>query len=123
MCIRDRYEAPLFVLKIAPGGAAEKDGKLRVTDEILEINGYNTENMLHSDAISVIKNGGNTVKLVIRRAIEDGYQEEHFLANTNGNNSGVRGPHDNTRSPSNSSAANMKYYQDYMDSLKHQRRN
>ena len=24
------YEAPLFVLKIAPGGAAEKDGKLRV---------------------------------------------------------------------------------------------
>ena len=25
------YEAPLFVLKIAPGGAAEKDGKLRVS--------------------------------------------------------------------------------------------
>lgn len=25
------YEAPLFVLKIAPGGAAEKDGRLRVS--------------------------------------------------------------------------------------------
>ena len=47
-----------------------------MTDEILEINGHSTENMLHSEAISVIKNGGNSVKLVIRRAIEDGYQGE-----------------------------------------------
>ena len=49
---------------------------VQVTDEILEINGQNTENMLHSDAITVIKSGGNTVRLVIRRAIEDGYQGE-----------------------------------------------
>ena len=48
----------------------------QVTDEILEINGQSTENMLHSDAITVIKSGGNTVRLVIRRAIEDGYQGE-----------------------------------------------
>ena len=49
---------------------------VQVTDEILEINGQSTENMLHSDAITVIKSGGNTVRLVIRRAIEDGYQGE-----------------------------------------------
>ena len=55
---------------------------VQVTDEILEINGHSTENMLHSDAISVIKSGGNTVKLVIRRAIEDGYQGVCVCART-----------------------------------------
>ena len=48
--------------------------RMQVTDEILEINSNSTENMLHSEAISIIKSGGNSVKLVIRRAIEDGYQ-------------------------------------------------
>ena len=43
------------------------------------------------------------------------------MVNTNGNNSGVRNAHDYTHSPSNSSAANMKYYQDYMDSLRQQK--
>ena len=51
--------------------------RMQVTDEILEINGNSAENMLHSEAISIIKTGGNSVKLVIRRTIEDGYQGEH----------------------------------------------
>jgi len=40
---------------------------LQVGDELLEINGNSTEGMLHSDAITIIKHGGNMVKLIVRR--------------------------------------------------------
>lgn len=36
-------------------------------DQILEINGYKTESMTHSDAIDIIQNGGQTVRLLVRR--------------------------------------------------------
>lgn len=58
---------PLFVLRIAEGGSADLDGRLRVGDQILEINGYKTESMTHSDAIDIIQNGGQTVRLLVRR--------------------------------------------------------
>eukprot|EP00731_Ephydatia_muelleri_P003265 Em0001g3265a len=64
------YNAPLCVLRMAPGGAAERDGRLRVGDELLEINGNCTEGMGHADAITIIKHGGDIVKLTVRRLPE-----------------------------------------------------
>jgi C-terminal processing protease CtpA/Prc len=61
------YNAPLCVLRMAEGGAAERDSRLRVGDELLEVNGNSTEGMLHSDAITIIKHGGDVVKLIVRR--------------------------------------------------------
>ncbi|XP_052067223.1 membrane-associated guanylate kinase, WW and PDZ domain-containing protein 2-like isoform X2 [Mytilus californianus] len=58
---------PLFVLRIAEDGSADMDGRLRVGDQILEINGFRTDNMSHSDAIDVIQNGGTNVRLLIKR--------------------------------------------------------
>ncbi|XP_052779878.1 membrane-associated guanylate kinase, WW and PDZ domain-containing protein 3-like isoform X3 [Mya arenaria] len=58
---------PLFVLRIAEGGAADVDKRLRVGDQLLEINGYNTETMTHSDAIDIIQNGGPSLRLLARR--------------------------------------------------------
>ena len=43
----------------------------QVGDELLEINGNTTEGMLHSDAITIIKHGGNSVKLTIRRILDE----------------------------------------------------
>lgn len=39
----------------------------QVGDQILEINGFRTDNMSHSDAIDVIQNGGTNVRLLIKR--------------------------------------------------------
>ena len=39
----------------------------QVGDELLEINGNNTEGMLHLDAMDIIKHGGSVVKLIVRR--------------------------------------------------------
>ena len=44
---------------------------VQVGDELLEINGNTTEGMLHSDAITIIKHGGDSVKLTIRRVLEE----------------------------------------------------
>ena len=41
-----------------------------MADELLEINGNSTEGMLHSDAITIIKHGGDIVQLIIRRLPE-----------------------------------------------------
>ena len=41
-------------------------------DELLEVNGNSTEGMLHSDAITIIKHGGDVVKLIVRRVGDSG---------------------------------------------------
>lgn len=57
----------LYVLRLAEDGPAERCGKMKVGDEILEINGETTKNMKHSRAIELIKNGGRRVRLFLKR--------------------------------------------------------
>uniref|UniRef100_A0A8C2WZA1 Membrane associated guanylate kinase, WW and PDZ domain containing 1 n=1 Tax=Cyclopterus lumpus TaxID=8103 RepID=A0A8C2WZA1_CYCLU len=61
------YSMDLYVLRLAEDGAAVRNGKMRVGDEILEINGESTKNMKHSRAIELIKNGGRRARLVLKR--------------------------------------------------------
>ncbi|XP_010779055.1 membrane-associated guanylate kinase, WW and PDZ domain-containing protein 1 isoform X7 [Notothenia coriiceps] len=61
------YSMDLYVLRLAEEGAAVRNGKMRVGDEILEINGESTKNMKHSRAIELIKNGGRRARLVLKR--------------------------------------------------------
>uniref|UniRef100_A0A8C2BMN7 Membrane-associated guanylate kinase, WW and PDZ domain-containing protein 1 n=1 Tax=Cyprinus carpio TaxID=7962 RepID=A0A8C2BMN7_CYPCA len=61
------YNMDLYVLRLAEDGAAVRNGKMRVGDEILEINGESTKGMKHARAIELIKNGGRKVHLVLRR--------------------------------------------------------
>uniref|UniRef100_A0A3B4F6F1 Membrane-associated guanylate kinase, WW and PDZ domain-containing protein 1 n=1 Tax=Pundamilia nyererei TaxID=303518 RepID=A0A3B4F6F1_9CICH len=61
------YNMDLYVLRLAEDGAAVRNGKIRVGDEILEINGESTKNMKHSRAIELIKNGGRRARLVLKR--------------------------------------------------------
>ncbi|KAG1659665.1 Membrane-associated guanylate kinase, WW and PDZ domain-containing protein 2 [Nymphon striatum] len=61
---------PLFVLRIAENGPAHLDGRLQVSDQIIEINGINTKNMTHAEAIEIIKQGGNSVRLLVKRGVK-----------------------------------------------------
>ena len=45
---------------------------MQESDEILEINGRSTKCMIHSVAITAIKTGGQSVKLVVRREAKNG---------------------------------------------------
>ncbi|XP_077488025.1 membrane associated guanylate kinase, WW and PDZ domain containing protein magi isoform X7 [Amblyomma americanum] len=64
---REFHSMPLFVLRIADQGPAQLSGKLQVGDQILEVNGINTKNMTHAEAINIIRQGGNTVRLLVKR--------------------------------------------------------
>uniref|UniRef100_A0AAR2K3M9 Membrane-associated guanylate kinase, WW and PDZ domain-containing protein 1 n=1 Tax=Pygocentrus nattereri TaxID=42514 RepID=A0AAR2K3M9_PYGNA len=71
------YNMDLYVLRLAEDGAAVRNGKMRVGDEILEINGESTKNMKHSRAIELIKNGGRRARLVLKRG--DGSVPEYAM--------------------------------------------
>nr|XP_038964114.1 membrane-associated guanylate kinase, WW and PDZ domain-containing protein 1 isoform X18 [Rattus norvegicus] len=73
------YNMDLYVLRLAEDGPAERCGKMRIGDEILEINGETTKNMKHSRAIELIKNGGRRVRLFLRRG--DGSVPEYGGSN------------------------------------------
>uniref|UniRef100_A0A8C1VZH6 Membrane-associated guanylate kinase, WW and PDZ domain-containing protein 1 n=1 Tax=Cyprinus carpio TaxID=7962 RepID=A0A8C1VZH6_CYPCA len=71
------YNMDLYVLRLAEDGAAAKNGKMKVGDEILEINGESTKNMKHSRAIELIKTGGRRARLVLKRG--DGSVPEYAM--------------------------------------------
>ncbi|MEQ2290391.1 Membrane-associated guanylate kinase, WW and PDZ domain-containing protein 1, partial [Ameca splendens] len=72
------YNMDLYVLRLAEEGAAVRNGKMRVGDEILEINGESTKGMKHARAIELIKNGGRRAHLVLKRG--DGSVPEYGMA-------------------------------------------
>lgn len=69
---KEFHSMPLFVLRIAENGSADADGRLRVGDQIIEINGVNTRDFTHSEAIELIKRGGLCVRLLIKREAPGG---------------------------------------------------
>ncbi|GFY73103.1 membrane-associated guanylate kinase, WW and PDZ domain-containing protein 1 [Trichonephila inaurata madagascariensis] len=71
---------PLFVLRIAENGPAHLNGKLMVGDQIIEINGKNTKNMTHAEAIELIRQGNNTVRLLVKRGSRISPQEDDGMA-------------------------------------------
>uniref|UniRef100_A0A4W4H9L1 PDZ domain-containing protein n=1 Tax=Electrophorus electricus TaxID=8005 RepID=A0A4W4H9L1_ELEEL len=61
------YKMDLFVLRLAEDGPAVRNGRMRVGDQIIEINGESTRDMSHARAIELIKAGGRRVRLLLKR--------------------------------------------------------
>uniref|UniRef100_A0A3P8V5S9 Membrane-associated guanylate kinase, WW and PDZ domain-containing protein 1 n=1 Tax=Cynoglossus semilaevis TaxID=244447 RepID=A0A3P8V5S9_CYNSE len=61
------YKMDLFVLRLAEDGPAIRNGRMRVGDQIIEINGDSTREMTHARAIELIKAGGRRVRLLLKR--------------------------------------------------------
>uniref|UniRef100_A0A8C2J4F7 Membrane-associated guanylate kinase, WW and PDZ domain-containing protein 1 n=1 Tax=Cyprinus carpio TaxID=7962 RepID=A0A8C2J4F7_CYPCA len=61
------YKMDLFVLRLAEDGPAIRNGRMRVGDQIIEINGESTRDMSHACAIELIKAGGRRVRLLLKR--------------------------------------------------------
>ncbi|KRZ41003.1 Protein lap1 [Trichinella pseudospiralis] len=57
----------IFISRITPGGAADRDGKLRVGDRVLSINGVNMINARHDQAVYLLTGCSNEVLLVVQR--------------------------------------------------------
>jgi len=57
----------LYISKISDDGAASKDGKLRVGDKIVQINGVDVTNEDHKQAIAMLTGNERFVRLVVER--------------------------------------------------------
>ncbi|XP_019373136.1 PREDICTED: multiple PDZ domain protein isoform X9 [Gavialis gangeticus] len=64
---KDRSRMSVFVVGIDPNGAAGKDGRLQIADELLEINGQILYGRTHQNASSIIKCAPSTVKIIFIR--------------------------------------------------------
>ncbi|XP_062252021.1 inaD-like protein isoform X2 [Platichthys flesus] len=65
---RDRSLLSIFVVGLSPGGAAARDGRIRVGDELLEINNQILYGRSHQNASAIIKSAGSRVKLILLRS-------------------------------------------------------
>ncbi|XP_060124876.1 multiple PDZ domain protein isoform X7 [Zootoca vivipara] len=64
---KDRSKMSVFVVGIDPNGAAGKDGRLQIADELLEINGHVLYGKTHQNASSIIKCAPSKVKIIFIR--------------------------------------------------------
>uniref|UniRef100_A0AAY4DNV4 Membrane-associated guanylate kinase, WW and PDZ domain-containing protein 3 n=1 Tax=Denticeps clupeoides TaxID=299321 RepID=A0AAY4DNV4_9TELE len=60
------YNMGLYILRLAEDGPALVDGRIHVGDQIVEINGEQTQGITHTRAIELIQAGGNKVQLLLR---------------------------------------------------------
>ncbi|NXI50462.1 MPDZ protein, partial [Chloroceryle aenea] len=64
---KDRSRMSVFIVGIDPNGAAGKDGRLQIADELLEINGQILYGRTHQNASSIIKCAPSKVKVIFVR--------------------------------------------------------
>ncbi|XP_010141503.1 PREDICTED: multiple PDZ domain protein [Buceros rhinoceros silvestris] len=64
---KDRSRMSVFIVGIDPNGAAGKDGRLQIADELLEINGHILYGRTHQNASSIIKCAPSKVKIIFIR--------------------------------------------------------
>nr|CAB3263597.1 membrane-associated guanylate kinase, WW and PDZ domain-containing protein 2 [Phallusia mammillata] len=60
------YNMLLYVLRVAKDGPAAESGQIKVGDILVEINGRSTMDISHSQAINLIKQGGPTLRLLLK---------------------------------------------------------
>ena len=62
---------PILISKIFPGMAADLTGRLHVGDAILSVDSQDLREATHDDAVRILKNTGNTVKLEVDLEVFD----------------------------------------------------
>ncbi|KAI4790848.1 hypothetical protein KUCAC02_034363, partial [Chaenocephalus aceratus] len=62
---RDRSRLSIFVVGLHPGGPAARDGRIRVGDELLEINNQVLYGRSHQNASAIIKSAASKVKVIL----------------------------------------------------------
>ncbi|XP_025417497.1 protein lap4 isoform X4 [Sipha flava] len=65
----------IFISRITEGGAAEKDGKLQVGDQVISINGIDVTGARHDQAVSMLTGLERFVRLVCERLVDTQYSD------------------------------------------------
>ncbi|XP_016085829.1 membrane-associated guanylate kinase, WW and PDZ domain-containing protein 3-like [Sinocyclocheilus grahami] len=80
------YNMGLYILRLAEDGPALQDGRILVGDQVVEINGEQTQDISHTRAIELIQAGGNKVLLLLRPQALLSENRDVILPNPPGSN-------------------------------------
>ncbi|XP_034252876.1 protein lap4-like isoform X4 [Thrips palmi] len=61
----DKTDEGVFISKINSGGAAKRDGRLKVGMRLLEVNNASLLGASHQEAVNALRCAGNTIRLVV----------------------------------------------------------
>jgi len=67
----------VYVAKVKQDGAAAIDGRLKVGDKILEVNGTSLQNVKHEFAVATFVRAGAVVSMVIQPGAEEAARRRH----------------------------------------------
>ncbi|XP_015597928.1 protein lap4 isoform X3 [Cephus cinctus] len=82
----DQTDEGVFISKINSGGAAKRDGRLKVGMRLLEVNGTSLLGATHQEAVNILRCSGNTITLVVCKGY-DRNEVEHVLTMSGGRDS------------------------------------
>ncbi|XP_024121183.2 membrane-associated guanylate kinase, WW and PDZ domain-containing protein 1 [Oryzias melastigma] len=69
------YNMGLYVLGLMDGGPAQRSNRIKVSDQLVEINSESTAGMTHSQAVEQIRRGGQRIRLVLKKG--NGYVPDY----------------------------------------------
>ncbi|KAK0178982.1 hypothetical protein PV327_007813 [Microctonus hyperodae] len=82
----DHADEGVFISKINTGGAARRDGRLKVGMRLLEVNGTSLLGATHQEAVNILRCSGNRIVLVVCKGY-DRNEVEHILSLSDGRES------------------------------------
>ncbi|XP_076655479.1 scribble planar cell polarity protein [Halictus rubicundus] len=74
----DHTDEGVFISKINSGGAAKRDGRLKVGMRLLEVNGTSLLGATHQEAVNILRCSGNTITLVVCKGYDKSEVEPLF---------------------------------------------
>ncbi|KAL6446024.1 hypothetical protein ACFW04_001000 [Cataglyphis niger] len=81
----DHTDEGVFISKINSGGAAKRDGRLKVGMRLLEVNGTSLLGATHQEAVNILRCSGNTITLVVCKGYDKSEIEPILTLSDNGN--------------------------------------
>jgi len=87
----DSADEGVFCVRINPGGAAAKDPRIKVGLRIIEVNGQSLLGATHQEAVNILRNAGDSIKLHVchgfdpENLAEDGESSQESAPVLNGN--------------------------------------
>ncbi|EAT46472.1 AAEL002340-PA, partial [Aedes aegypti] len=93
----DQADEGVFISKINSSGAAKRDGRLRVGQRILEVNGVSLLGATHQEAVNSLRASGNTLHLVVCKGYEKGDLLHQAIGGAGGMSTGISNNGHSTR--------------------------
>ncbi|XP_020284620.1 protein lap4 isoform X3 [Pseudomyrmex gracilis] len=90
----DHTDEGVFISKINSGGAAKRDGRLKVGMRLLEVNGTSLLGATHQEAVNILRCSGNTITLIVCKGYDKSEIDPIIMLSDSKDSKGARAPHE-----------------------------